>query len=66
MTTETAKRLKADPDQNVPAPVDMPALGEESNLDASDNYFNREISQLQFNYRVLKQALDTTHPLINR
>ncbi|WP_407943938.1 polyphosphate kinase 1 [Marinobacter salinisoli] len=35
-------------------------------LDASDNYFNREIGQLQFNYRVLKQALDTTHPLINR
>ena len=37
MTTETAKKLKADPDQNVPAPVDMPALGESVNLDASEN-----------------------------
>ncbi|MBD3658130.1 MULTISPECIES: polyphosphate kinase 1 [Marinobacter] len=33
---------------------------------ASENYFNRELSHLQFNYRVLKQALDSNHPLINR
>ncbi|MDY6797417.1 MAG: polyphosphate kinase 1 [Pseudomonadota bacterium] len=35
-------------------------------ISASENYFNRELSQLAFNYRVLKQALDPTHPLINR
>ncbi|MCH8497947.1 MAG: polyphosphate kinase 1 [Marinobacter sp.] len=33
---------------------------------ASENYFNREISHLQFNYRVLQLAMDDTHPLINR
>ncbi|ROT98885.1 polyphosphate kinase 1 [Marinobacter sp. R17] len=35
-------------------------------LNASENYFNRELSHLQFNYRVLQQAMDETHPLINR
>lgn len=35
-------------------------------LTASANYFNRELSHLQFNYRVLQQALDEHHPLINR
>lgn len=29
-------------------------------------YFNRELSHLQFNQRVLKQSLDTNHPLLNR
>lgn len=29
-------------------------------------YFNRELSQLQFNVRVLEQALDEAHPLLNR
>src|SRR5690554_2019497 len=65
MTTETAKQT-IDAELSVPAPVELPPVGEEVNLDASENYFNRELSQLQFNYRVLKQALDTTHPLINR
>ncbi|HEA51796.1 hypothetical protein LCGC14_1172550 [marine sediment metagenome] len=66
MTTEIARNLTADGEQSVPAPMDMPPMGEVINLDASENYFNRELGQLQFNYRVLKQALDTTHPLINR
>ena len=35
-------------------------------LAAHENYFNRELSHLQFNYRVLQQALDETHPLLNR
>lgn len=66
MTTETAQSAVSS-DQSVPAPVEVPPVGEEINLDASENYFNRELSQLQFNYRVLKQALDdATHPLINR
>jgi polyphosphate kinase len=29
-------------------------------------YFNRELSNLQFNIRVLEQALDEAHPLLNR
>lgn len=35
-------------------------------LDAPDLYFNREMSHLQFNMRVLEQSLDTSHPLLNR
>ncbi len=35
-------------------------------LNAHANYFNRELSHLQFNARVLKQALDKNHPLLNR
>ncbi|WP_111496937.1 MULTISPECIES: polyphosphate kinase 1 [Marinobacter] len=44
------------------------AVSEEKlpDLTASENYFNRELSHLQFNYRVLQQAMDDTHPLINR
>ncbi|MFE8070549.1 polyphosphate kinase 1 [Marinobacteraceae bacterium S3BR75-40.1] len=33
---------------------------------ARENYFNRELSHLQFNYRVLQQALNEHHPLLNR
>lgn len=35
-------------------------------LDATDLYFNRELSHLQFNIRVLEQSLDASHPLLNR
>ena len=35
-------------------------------LDAPDLYFNRELSHLQFNIRVLEQSLDASHPLLNR
>ncbi|QBM18928.1 polyphosphate kinase [Marinobacter sp. JH2] len=67
MTTEitTAKSITSD-DLSVPAPVAVPPVGEQINLDASENWFNRELSQLQFNYRVLKQSMDPAHPLINR
>lgn len=36
------------------------------NLDAPEWYFNRELSHLEFNIRVLEQSLDTSHPLLNR
>ena len=59
---------------NQPATVDeiresdaaVPVADQSQDITASENYLNRELSQLAFNYRVLKQALDPTHPLINR
>ncbi|WP_114417374.1 polyphosphate kinase 1 [Marinospirillum perlucidum] len=35
-------------------------------LDNPELYFNRELSHLQFNIRVLEQSLDVSHPLLNR
>lgn len=37
-----------------------------SNLDDSSLYIHRELSQLQFNIRVLEQALDESTPLLER
>tara|TARA_R110001592_G_scaffold127070_1_gene338593 strand:- start:5166 stop:7271 length:2106 start_codon:yes stop_codon:yes gene_type:complete len=38
----------------------------EIDLNQHQYYFNRELSHLQFNQRVLKQTLDKNHPLLNR
>lgn len=38
----------------------------ELDLNAHEFYFNRELSHLQFNKRVLEQAVDEKHPLLNR
>jgi polyphosphate kinase len=38
----------------------------EIELHAHEYYVNRELSHLQFNKRVLKQATDNSHPLLNR
>lgn len=46
-------------DSSVDAPVEI-------DLSSHDYYINRELSHLQFNYRVLKQAIDENHPLLNR
>lgn len=35
-------------------------------LSSPEFYFNRELSHMQFNIRVLEQALDPAHPLLNR
>jgi polyphosphate kinase len=64
-TYTTTKQTEGD-GLSEPVPLGSPPVCEEIDLDASENYFNRELSQLEFNYRVLKQALDTEHPLINR
>jgi polyphosphate kinase len=44
-----------------PAPLDPPA-----DLEASQNYINRELSFLEFNQRVLAQAFDESVPLLER
>lgn len=41
---------------------DSPGIG----LDSPTNYINRELSHIYFNQRVLAQALDDTHPLLER
>lgn len=45
-----------------------PAFDHDSSPDLSDPHFyiNRELSWLEFNQRVLLQALDPTHPLLER
>nr|WP_298414904.1 polyphosphate kinase 1 [uncultured Halomonas sp.] len=43
-----------------------PTPSPEAELDDAVLYFNRELSHLQFNIRVLEQALDASHPLLNR
>ena len=35
-------------------------------LNSPELYINRELSHLQFNIRVLEQALDERHPLLDR
>ena len=46
------------------APAPVPAVV--TNLDDSSLYIHRELSQLQFNIRVLEQALDESYPLLER
>ena len=46
----------------LPHPVSSPA----TDLDDPYLYINRELSWLQFNWRVLEEALDERHPLLER
>ena len=48
-----------------PAPAPAPAITVPG-LDDSSLYIHRELSQLQFNIRVLEQALDESYPLLER
>ena len=64
--TETPPELEPAP----PAPVAEPAAAAPviaiPGLDDSSLYIHRELSQLQFNIRVLEQALDESYPLLER
>ncbi|PJI48179.1 MAG: polyphosphate kinase 1 [Pseudomonas sp.] len=63
-TAEITEVVVADATEVVAAPVEpaAPAI----NVDDSALYIHRELSQLQFNIRVLEQALDESYPLLER
>ncbi|MCW9053965.1 MAG: polyphosphate kinase 1 [Motiliproteus sp.] len=52
----------------VVAPFAPSGEEEEDSIDLQDSqyYLNRQLSHLEFNRRVLEQALDETHPLLDR
>ena len=48
------------------ANLETPVAGDDDPLRDPSLYFNRELSQLDFNFRVLAQAQDTSVPLLER
>ena len=59
---EVVSEVVAPAPEPEPAPAPPPIPG----LDDSSLYIHRELSQLQFNIRVLEQALDESYPLLER
>ena len=62
---EPVEEQVAEPVAAAPAPAPAPAIAVPG-LDDSSLYIHRELSQLQFNIRVLEQALDESYPLLER
>jgi len=51
---------------NADAPAETDVINEAPDLDASELYLNREFTWLEFNRRVLFEALDESNPLLER
>lgn len=64
-TEVTVTEAPEAPAAPVEAAVEAPAVPA-INVDDSSLYIHRELSQLQFNIRVLEQALDESYPLLER
>src|SRR5687768_11136479 len=62
-----ARRMRTVPDvlPALPPPLDWSAV-DPGDLSAPTLYINRELSWLEFNQRVLAQAQDSFHPLLER
>jgi polyphosphate kinase len=65
-TGETGRLAEAP--RTPPDPTPLPLQGEDGSFDlhATECYLNREITWLNFNYRVLNEALDPRNPLLER
>lgn len=61
---ETTEVVVAETTEATPPPPEVAAPA--VNVDDSALYIHRELSQLQFNIRVLEQALDESYPLLER
>ena len=59
-------RRSRTPRQSIPAPVPAADPAAPDPLRDPTLYFNRELSQLDFNFRVLAQAMDEAVPLLER
>ncbi|MZP31088.1 RNA degradosome polyphosphate kinase [Heliobacterium undosum] len=57
------KSMEAEPNANGPSLDKTP---ERKSFNRSEYYINRELSWLEFNQRVLEEALDRTNPLLER
>jgi len=65
-TRDQSERIEPQPLPDAPESTGCPAIAEDIDLDDSAYYLNRELSYMQFNLRVLDQARNTRHPLLER